>query len=162
MTKSDQIQIRVSPRQKAALKRLAALAKQDVSGYVLSRALPDARVRFGELVRALGDDDARRFALAELNDLLTDLARVELSATVASANLEGLAPLWSNYVAAMVEHAAWLKGVAAPAWVHDVPPLARPHFATTLRGLRLHLLRAAPVAFKRRNIFVDASLGARV
>jgi hypothetical protein len=43
-----------------------------------------------------------------------------------------------------------------------VPPLDEPHFATPLRGLRLHLLRASPVAFKRRNIFVDSSVGDRV
>ena len=38
--KSEQIQIRVTPHQKAALKRRAKHAGQDVSSYVLSRTLP--------------------------------------------------------------------------------------------------------------------------
>jgi hypothetical protein len=41
-------------------------------------------------------------------------------------------------------------------------PLAEPYFATSLKSLREHLLVAAPIPFKRRNIFVDASVGARV
>jgi hypothetical protein len=46
--------------------------------------------------------------------------------------------------------------------VREVPPLEEPHFATTLEGLRLHLLQVSPVPFKRRNIFIDSSLGDRV
>ena len=72
-------------------------------------------------------------------------------------------PAWlRNYVAAMVEQAAEQKHLAPPAWVREVTPLDEPHFATPLRGLRLHLLAASPAAFKRRNIFVDAGIGARV
>jgi hypothetical protein len=55
-----------------------------------------------------------------------------------------------------------MKGVTPPTWAGSVEPLDRPHFATPLRSLRLHLLRASPVPFKRRNIFVDSSVGARV
>jgi hypothetical protein len=62
----------------------------------------------------------------------------------------------------MVEQAADQKHVAPPAWVRDVAPLDAPHFATRLKSLRQHLLRSAPVPFKRRNIFVDAGVGARV
>jgi len=40
--------------------------------------------------------------------------------------------------------------------------LAEPWFATTLQSLRLHLLRVAPAAFRRRNLFVDAGAGGRV
>jgi hypothetical protein len=60
----------------------------------------------------------------------------------------------------MVELAAHQKGVVPPAWVREVPPLDEPHFATPLEGLRL--LRASPVPFKRRNIFIDSSVGDRV
>lgn len=62
-TKSQQLQIRVTPGQKAQLKRLARGAGQDVSGYVLARALPEARLRFGEIIRALRDREGYRFAL---------------------------------------------------------------------------------------------------
>jgi hypothetical protein len=62
----------------------------------------------------------------------------------------------------MVEQAAHQQDVVPPAWVRDVEPLDEPHFAVPLSSLRLHLLRAAPVPFKRRNIFVDSAVGDRV
>ena len=160
--KTQQLQIRVTPEQKSALARLARRAGQDVSSFVLSRALPSAALRCGEILSALGDPDRWRFALAELNDLLTELAPRELAEVTGDADLGGLSPYLQNYVAAMVELAAHQKGVAPPDWVRDVRPLEEPHFATPLEGLRLHLLRASPVPFKRRNIFIDSSVGDRV
>lgn len=161
--KSQQLQIRVTPAQKAVLKRLAGRAGQGVSAYVLARALPPpAGERFRELVALLADEAERRFALAELNAFLTTTPRAELAKAVADAPLTGVPPLFQNYVAAMVEMAAHRKGVPAPAWTRDVEPLAEPYFASDLPGLRLHLLRASPVPFRRRNLFVDSSLGDRV
>lgn len=161
-TKTQHLQIRVSPQQKAVLKVRARRAGQDMSTYVLSRVLPAAGARFEELVAALRDDDRRTFALAELNDLLSGLGSEELRRAVEHADLSGLDPYLRNYVAAMVELAAHRRDVPPPAWVRDVEPLDAPHFATPLPGLRLHLLRTAPVPFKRRNVFIDASLGDRV
>lgn len=161
-TKSSQIQIRVSPEQKAALERLAREAGQSVSAYLLSRALPRARIRFGELLRDLARGEDRRFVLAEIHDLLSVLAPMELGPAVDRAEIDSLSPYLQNYVAAMVELAAQQKGVAPPAWAGEVQPLAEPAFASDLPGLRLHLLRSAPIAFKRRNLFVDASIGDRV
>ncbi len=160
--KSRQLQIRVSPQQKAELRRRAAAAGLDVSAYVLARALPPQPDRFARIGRALRRDADRRFALAELHDFLDACAPHEFSAAVQQSALDGLSPFLQNYVAAMVEQAAIRKGLEPPGWVPDVPPLAEPHFATDLKGLRLHLLAAAPIPFKRRNIFVDAGLGARV
>lgn len=160
--KTQQLQIRVTPEQKAALARLARRAGQDVSSFVLARVLPVAAHRFGELLRALDDADRARFALAELNDLLTDLAPRELAEVAGDADLRGLSPYLQNYVAALVEQAAHRQGVPPPAWVRDVKVLAEPHFATPLAGLRLHLLQASPVPFRRRNLFVDSSIGDRV
>ena len=62
----------------------------------------------------------------------------------------------------MVEQAAAQKGVTPPPWLREIEPLVEPHFATPLAGLRLHLLRASPVPFRRRNIFVDTGVGGRV
>lgn len=161
-TKTQQLQIRVTPHQKAALRRLAAAAGQDVSSYALSRLVPVERDRVGELLRALGADADRRYALAELHDFLHRLTSTAFGEAVARADLTGLSSYLANYVAAMVELAADQKGVAPPAWVRDVAPLESPAFATPLVSLRMHLLRSAPLPFKRRNIFVDASVGARV
>ncbi len=163
--RSAYVQIRVTPREKAVLKALAQAAGQDLSSYLLARSLPSNRLRFDELLRRLREDGEaadRRFVLAELNDLLAALAPVEFPDAVGGADLTGLSPFLRNYVAAMVEQACRLKGVASPAWTASVEPLDRPYFAAPLRGLRLHLLRASPVAFKRRNLFVDSSVGARV
>ncbi len=162
--KSQQLQIRVTPHEKAALKRLARGAGQDVSRYVLSRALPEARTRFGEIVHALLTGEDHRFALAELNDLLANLTPAQLPDAVAVVPLqiEDLSPLLQNYVVAMVDQACHMQDVPVPAWGLGVPPLEAPYFATPLRSLRLHLLRAAPLPFKRRNIFVDSGVGARV
>jgi hypothetical protein len=121
-----------------------------------------ARIRFAGLLEALRTDDQPGFALAELNDLLSGLPAGELRSAVERADLAGLTPYLRNYVAAMVELAAHRRDVAPPVWVRDVEPMDQPRFATPLASLRLHLLRAAPVPFKRRNIFVDSSIGDRV
>jgi len=161
-TKTQQLQIRVTPEQKSALARLARRAGQDVSSFVLSRALPSAALRFGEILSALGEAHRQRFALAELNELLAELAPRQLAEVTGRADLRGLSAYLQNYVAAMVELAAHRKRVAPPAWVREIPPLEEPHFAAPLEGLRLYLLRASPVPFKRRNLFIDSSVGDRV
>lgn len=163
MDRTEQLQIRVTPAEKAALKRLARRAGQAVSAYVLARALPQAQHEFETLVESLVNDSDRRFALAALNDLLASLSGSELlDAANDRAPTNALSPYWRNYVAAMVEQAAHRKGVSAPAWLQEIEPLEEPHFVAPLEGLRLHLLRSSPVPFRRRNIFVDAGVGERV
>lgn len=161
-TKSEQLQIRVTPAQKAALRRAARQAGQGVSAYVLARVLPSGRVRLAELVEALGDEDDRRYALAEINDLLAGMTPAELEEAIAVRPPGASSPLLDNYLAAMIEQAAAQKGIAAPSWLREIPPLEEPYFAAPLPGLRLHLLRASPVPFRRRNLFVDAGVGERV
>jgi hypothetical protein len=160
--KTEQLQIRVAPRQKAALKHAAKQAGQSVSEYVLARVLPSARDRLEDLVGALDDEDRRRYALAEINVLLAGLEPIELAEAVAARPAGDLAPYMQNYLAAMIEQAAVQKGIAPPAWLGEIEPLEEPHFATPLPGLRLHLLRASPVPYRRRNIFVDSGVGSRV
>lgn len=160
--KTEQLQIRVTRAQKAELKRSARRAGQDLSAYVLSRVLPDERLRFVELTRKLADRGERRFALAALHDMLTDVPPARLSAIAGDDGLGGLSPYMRNYVAAMVEQAAHRGGVPPPSWAGEIEPLEEPRFATSLPGLRAHLLRASPVPFRKRNIFVDSTLGARV
>ncbi len=160
--KTEQLQIRITPQQKAALKRMARAAGTEVSHYVLSRLLPDGEDRFADLLRAIQSADQRRYALAELNDFLHAVPPIAFSDAVAHADVGELTPYWQNYVAAMVEQAAAVKQLEPPSWVRDIAPLESPVFAASLRSLRMHLLKSAPVPFKRRNIFVDASIGDRV
>ena len=127
-----------------------------------SRALPSQQAAFDRILRALRKDEDRRYALAELNEFLAELAPMEFEEAVRDADLQGILLVTQNYVAAMVEQAARQKDVLPPAWTRPVDPLEEPFFATPLRRLRPYLLRVAPAAFKRRNIFVDAFVGDRV
>ena len=127
----------------------------------MSRALPSAAARGSALVRSLADARNRRYVLAELNDWLAEATADELP-DVDHGEFGELEPWLQNYIAAMVERAAQRQGVAPPAWVRRIEVLDEPYFATALPSLRAHLLRSSPVVFRRRNLFVDASVGDRV
>ena len=160
--KTQQLQIRVSGAQKAALRRQARRAGMSLSEWVLSRALPPLRERFQGLLAALPGAVKPGYVLAELNELLSTLSAGELGLAVSEPPAVRLAPYLENYVAAMVELAAAQKHTQAPAWTAAVPPLPEPAFGTSLLSLRLHLLTHSPPPFRRRNIFIDASVGDRV
>lgn len=160
--KSEQLQIRVSPVEKAAIQRAARRAGMDMSAYVLARVLPAPARRFQELTAASQDSRGERFALAELNSWLAGLGPGEIQDAVASPPASGLTPYLANYVAAMVEHACAQRGVSPPAWARAIPPLAEPVFGSGLISLRLHLLTHSPAPFRRRNIFIDSTVGDRV
>lgn len=153
---------RTIPEPTGRLKQLARAAGQDLSAYVLDRALPPKAEHLVELLDTLGKGGERRFVLAALNDELSSLTSRDFAAAVEQLDVHQLDPLMQNYVAAMVEQAAAQRSVSPPSWTREVAPLEEPWFATDLRGLRLHLLRSSPIPFKRRNIFVDSGVGARV
>lgn len=160
--KSEQLQIRVTAAQKRRLRQLAGSAGMDVSAYVIARSLPASHERFQRAVSALREEDDHRYAFAALSELLTPLGASELEMTVGRADLTGLSDFAQNYLAATVEYLCVKRRAAVPEWTHAVVPLPEPWFAAPLRSLRLHLLRTSPVAFKRRNVFVDAGPDARV
>jgi hypothetical protein len=160
--KTAQLQIRVSEAQKAALRKLAKRAGMTLSDWVLSRALPPLGETFQDLIRALSSAEKPGYVLAELNDLLTRLTPDEYRLAVSEPPRAQLAPYSGNYVAAMIEHAAAKKKTEAPSWTADVRPLAEPIFGSSLTSLRLHLLTHSPLPFRRRNIFIDSSIGDRV
>ncbi|MEX0900434.1 MAG: hypothetical protein WD081_07055 [Gammaproteobacteria bacterium] len=162
VNKTSQLQIRVSPSDKARLHRLARQAGQDLSSYVLSKVLPDDRERITRQIDALKIDAERSYALAELHDWLMSASAPEFVSISEGLDVSALEPLWQNYVAALIEQAADRKAVPPPAWVARVRPLEQPWFAVPFASLRLHLIKSAPVPFKRRNIFVDTGLGSRV
>lgn len=160
-TKSGQIQIRVSPAQKAAIRRAARQAGLDMSAYVLARLLSAPARRFQDLTEACAVSRDARFALAEFNSWLASLGAGELQEAVSSPHPR-LTPYLANYIAAMVEYACARNGVAAPSWTRATAPLTEPVFGTALLSLRLYLLTHSPAPFRRRNIFIDASLGSQV
>jgi hypothetical protein len=62
----------------------------------------------------------------------------------------------------MVEAVCAKRGIPLPTWTRKIGPLEAPQFGSKLQALRLHLLTHSPAAFRRRNIFIDASVGDRV
>jgi hypothetical protein len=118
----------------------------------------DTSAAFGELTAKLGTGKPA-FILAELNDLLTACAGERFESLPAPSISDAYL---ANYVAAMVELAAYKQGVRPPAWTSGIAPLSEPVFAVPWQSLRAHLLTASPVPFRRRNIFIDSSIGARV
>jgi hypothetical protein len=114
---------------------------------------------FLELTAAVATAGRMSYPLAELNDLLTAAPGDEIEA-LPEPHIGDAYRL--NYVAAMVELAAHRAGIAPPIWTAAVPPLAAPVFIDPSLKLRAHLLTASPVPFRRRNIFIDSSLGDRV
>ncbi len=161
--KTSQLQVRVSPAEKREIERRAKAAGMSISAWLLARLLNSDALKFAELLEELSakGDQPCSYGLAALNDFLTSLhPRVYRDAVALGP--EGLSPFHETYVAAMVEQAAVAKGVAPPPWTRGVGPLKVPYFATSLKSVRLHLLISSPIPFQRRNLFVDASVGARV
>ena len=160
--KIAQLQIRVSANEKRAIARAARRAGMDMSSYVLERVLGAHERRSAELMRRLVDERTRRYALAELHDLLASLGADELRRAFAVQPPVGLPPETANYLAAMVEYACAKNGIEAPSWTCAIEPLSTPSFGSQLESLRLYLLAHSPPPFRRRNIFIDTSIGGRV
>ena len=162
MAKKSQLQIRVSEQEKELIRTAAARSGQDMSTWILNTLLSVTERQFRALLKQFGSNDDA-FVFAELIDLLSAMSGTELmSISNPEPELEALRPYLQNYVCALVEQKANQIGLVAPAWASSVLPLQEPVFGTELKSLRPHLLCNAPIAFKRRNIFVDATLGARV
>jgi hypothetical protein len=160
--KSTQIQLRVSPAEKAELVRQARSAGLDLSAYMLDRLLSKPARAFAELTRRLARPGGAALVLAELHDLLARSTRADFVRMTESAPPLRLSPVLENQLAAMVETRASQLRVSPPAWTAEIAPLEQPWFASDLVSLRLHLLMHSPPAFKRRNLFVDATVGSRV
>ncbi len=160
--KTAQIQIRVSAAQKTAIQRAAARAGMDMSAYVLAQVLSVPATQFRDCVADCAGSASPRFALAELNSLLSALTASELRDAVAVAPPAGLMPFLGNYIAAMVEYVCVKRELMVPSWTRAIAPLAEPVFGSDLQSLRLYLLTHSPPPFRSRNIFIDATVGDRV
>lgn len=164
MNKSEQLQIRVSSAEKNLIRQLAKQAKMDMSKYVVSKVLANDNSRFMQILRNLIVSGKKSYALADLNDFLDKLKRNDFLNALNLSNLSDfkLNSYLANYVAAMIELAATKKNVAPPDWLAQIEPLEDPVFGSDLKSLRLHLLLNSPAPFRKRNIFIDASIGDRI
>jgi len=160
--KTAQLQIRVTPAEKAGIERAARQAGLGMSAYVLGKLLPGGAAQWHSLLRDIQRSDDKRLPLAALSHWLANLATGELADAVETPPPAGLPEQLANTVAAMVEHVCAASGEKPPAWTREIPPLAQPAFASALTGLRLHLLTNSPAAFRRRNLFVDTAVGGQV
>jgi hypothetical protein len=160
--KTAQLQIRVSAEEKRLIAHAAQRAGMDMSSYVLQRVLGVHETRMQELMRLVADETTRSYGYAELNDFLVSLSVTELRRAVANRPFNALPAEAANYVTAMIEQACGRAGIEAPAWTQKIKPLGTPVFGSQLSSLRLHLLANSPAPFKRRNMFIDTSIGGRV
>ena len=160
--KSLQLQIRVSPAEKSAIKRQAEDAGMSMSDWVLNKLLPARQTQFQELVAELAGSDTPSFVFAELLEMFGGLSANEFDQAVCEAPRVTLEPYWAGYLASTVEHTAALKKTEPPAWTRDVPALDEPAFGSSLQSVRWYLLTHSPPAFSQRNIFISANVGDRV
>lgn len=160
--KTTQLQIRVTPAEKAGIERAARRAGLGMSAYVLGKLLPGRAVQWGGLLQDILRSDDKRLPLAALSHWLANLAAGEFADALDAPPPEGLPEQLANTVAAMVEHVCAASGKKPPAWTREISPLAQPAFGSELQSLRLHLLTNSPAAFRRRNLFVDTVVGGQV
>ena len=160
--KSTQLQIRLTHAEKAAMQQAARRAGMDLSAYVLGRVQSPPAAEFARCLAGCRDLGSARLGLAALNSLLSRLAAGELAEAVGAVPSPGMSRSLENYVAAMVEQACANARIPAPPWASGIAPLDEPLFGSELGSLRLYLLTHSPPVFRRRNLFIDATLGAQV
>jgi hypothetical protein len=108
--KTSQLQIRVTHREKSEIRRRARAAGVSVSAWVLGVLLPPKQQDFQDLVLQVSRAEQPSFELAALNDLLSSLTGEEMRTALAEPPRVRLSAVLANQVAAMVEHAAYLRG----------------------------------------------------
>jgi transcriptional regulator with XRE-family HTH domain len=113
-----------------------------------------------ELIRgdlaAHEEETAFRRLLQINNDLAAehDVIRVALCAAPAPPTGDDR---FDAFVAALVEHHLERDGLPVPAWCAAPPPLPEPWFVVDLPAFREDALVSSPPAFRRRNVYVNAS-----
>lgn len=161
-SKTSQLQIRISPQEKELVIKAAKREGFDVSTWVLKKLLNANQEFFFGLVKKLSSEKDPRYLLSELNNFINNLSPKE-SELVFKTKPEGkLSAYLSNYLAAMIEHAAIKKNFSIPKWTQEIKALKVAHFETTLETLRLYLLINSPVSFRKRGIFLDSTIGDQV
>lgn len=163
-TKKDTyLQIRLSKHEKELIVKAAGANGVNISKWIMQRIMIDKRSQFQSICLKMSKDITNKsFYLSDLNDYLTNLSANEfLIALDTRPNVKLSISDW-NIIVAMIDYAAYKKRAKSPDWLNDVEPLQHPLFATELTTVRQYLLITSPIAFRRRNIFVDTSIGGMV
>lgn len=158
--KTQQLQLRVSAEQKAAIRLLASKEHQGMSQWILNKILPKPQKDFLKILERLRDcqnHKERSYILNDLNAFFLKLSKHDLVETVSEDYLSALNPLMANYISAMIEHVCVNAQIEPPKWLAQGLP--EPFFGSDLLSLRLYLLTVSPPSFRKRNIFIDATVG---
>jgi hypothetical protein len=160
--KDKQLQIRITQKEKVFIRKAAKNAGMDISQWVLSKIAICSRMNLENLIEELACSDDKTYPIAAINDFLCKISRQEFEILFGEPVSFDISEYWNNYLAAMIEQASHIKKTAAPNWLNEIKPLKEPVFGTDLQSLRLHLLANSPPPFKKRNIFIDSTLGSRI
>jgi hypothetical protein len=161
-TKTDYIQIRISKKEKEHFIKLARWKKLSLSGWILDRIRAEIPpIEINELYSKLKHASDSSYIFALLNDYFIKINEYQW-ANLVTQKPENLDSENLCYLASMIERTAELRGFKIPDWVKNVDSLWIPYFGSNVKKLRLHLLVNSPVSFKKRNIFIDSSIGERV
>ena len=160
--KTLQLQIRVSPEEKLLIVQSAKREGLDVSSWVLKRSLNSFQDKFKSLVGKLSQSANHKYEFSELNEFISNLASEQSELAFSEKPKVHLSSYEWNYIAAMIEYSAYMKVFRLPDWINEIEVLEDAVFETNLESLKLYLLTQSPIPFRRRNIFIDTSIGGQV
>ncbi len=160
--KSEHLQIRITAEAKKKLFQLAKVNNMTLSEWILSKlSIENSPYTIQSIYEELSKKHNQAFAYVQLHDLLMKVSP-QLWDDFVSIRPHNLECETMAYTASMIERAAQMRGLTQPPWIREVETCSPPYFATNLQTLRLYLLINSPVAFRKRNIFIDSSTGDRV
>lgn len=162
VNKTEFLQIRVTSAEKKEIQTQAKKLGMDMSVWVKSRLFSEQNQNYRELIDSLLDQNSSKEALASLNDFLHALSAKDFHEVVTAIPEDFFNSFTGNYIAAMVEMAAHQKNITSPSWTKKYMGISEPYFSSAFEKLRLHLLVSSPIPFRRRNIFIDSTVGDRV
>lgn len=87
--KNSQLQIRISPREKAKIRSLAKRANMGVSAWVMAKLLPPLAEEFRNILGRVAKVKTQKLALAEMSDFLHRLSAYEFVVATAKYRTKG-------------------------------------------------------------------------
>jgi uncharacterized protein (DUF1778 family) len=160
--KTTQVQIRLSFEQKESIRLAAERAGLDMSQWILSKIFSQPKARLLDILtqlKSVQHNKERSYVLNDFNAFLSSLDAQSLHDACGEDHKIKLDDLMANYVAAMIERAYFVKNLPSPKWLAEFDGVAEPFFASSIQAVRMHLLISSPPSFRRRNLFVDSSIG---